>query len=233
MNFLLHHHVAQSELGTDLGALGAMLPDVWRMADRRARARTPAAPAQTVHDDGLSAGVGHHLELDRWFHRTPFHDEGERAAQRALAQSGVTAPKLGLFAHVLWEMALDGALVRVRGLDSLRDVLRAGLHGGRSGLASTAARWGTLRAIPEGADRERFHRRVEHLLEEIARGPWIAGYAEPEGLCDRLSGVRSRFGLPPLVGDERHRVARAMEGLLHHAAGVLPELFARRALTRG
>lgn len=233
MNFLLHHHVARSELGTELGALGAMLPDVWRMADRRARARAPEAPAQTVHDDALHAGVSHHLELDRWFHHSPFHDEGERVAQHALTDSDVTAPKLGLFAHVLWEMALDGALVRARGLESLREGLRAGLRGGRSALASTAERWGTHRAIPEVADRERFHRRVEHLLEEIARGPWIAGYAEPEGLCDRLSGVRSRFGLPPLVGEERDRVARALEGLLSHASHILPELLARRALTRG
>src|SRR3954468_14876389 len=45
VNFLLHHHLAARDLGSPEAAVGAMLPDLWRMADRRVRAiRRLAAP---------------------------------------------------------------------------------------------------------------------------------------------------------------------------------------------
>jgi len=43
VNFLLHHHLAFLELGRPEAAAGAMLPDVWRMADRRGHTRSPRA----------------------------------------------------------------------------------------------------------------------------------------------------------------------------------------------
>lgn len=45
MNFLLHRHLAARDLGSEVAAIGAMLPDLWRMANRRVRAR----PGLTTH----------------------------------------------------------------------------------------------------------------------------------------------------------------------------------------
>lgn len=228
MNFLLHRHLAATELGSEEAGLGAMLPDVWRMADRRARARRETRGG-TTPPASLGAGVEHHLDADLWFHRTRFHDEGERLAQRVLAASRSSAPKLVLFGHVVWEMALDGALVRREGTAVVAAQVRGALARSLTALPSLGEDSGALRALASDGERERFHRRVAHLLEEIGRGPWIHGYADGEGLCDRLSGVRSRFGLPPLVGDERARIAEALDELVGHAAGALPGLLAERA----
>ena len=122
MNFLLHHHLALRDLGRPEAAAGAMLPDVWRMADRRARARSREPGADGGLLDPVSQGVGHHLAVDTWFHRAAVFTEGETATREALRQAR-EAPKMGLFAHVAWELCLDGALLRRIGTESvLREV---------------------------------------------------------------------------------------------------------------
>ena len=44
----------------------------------------------------------------------------------SLRVSGVDAPKLGLFAHITWELCLDGSLVRREGFDETLQTLRDG-----------------------------------------------------------------------------------------------------------
>src|SRR5262245_340267 len=117
MNFLLHHHTARAELGSAAGGVGAMLPDLWRMADRRVR--PTASVTQTAgpcdSDDAfeeIQRGIEHHVAVDRWFHRAEVFRDGERMTRERFLAASARAPRIGLFAHVGWEMCLDGALVR-------------------------------------------------------------------------------------------------------------------------
>ncbi|HVY48898.1 MAG TPA: hypothetical protein VHB21_23575, partial [Minicystis sp.] len=104
MNFLLHRHLAAAALGTPTAGLGAMLPDVWRMADRRARPSRDVAATQDERVAALLAGIDHHLDADRRFHATEAFTRGERAVAEAVDRAAPSAPRVRLFAHVLWEL---------------------------------------------------------------------------------------------------------------------------------
>src|SRR5262245_409437 len=114
-----------------------MLPDLWRMADRRVRphrdplaaAERDAGPKEPSDPKDLAdvlSGIAHHVRIDRWFHQTDVFTRGERFAADRLRAARVAAPRLPLFAHVLWEMCLDGALVRSVGLAPVLAALREG-----------------------------------------------------------------------------------------------------------
>src|SRR5205085_1200656 len=128
MNFLLHRHLAARDLGSPSAAHGAMLPDLWRIVDRRVRAteaeprRDAIAGVRAGGGDRLAevmAGIAHHLEADRWFHASAVFSVGERATAARFREAGFFAPRMGLLGHVAWELLLDGALVRRLGVASL------------------------------------------------------------------------------------------------------------------
>src|SRR3954466_7384028 len=84
VNFLLHHHLAARDLGSPEAAVGSMLPDLWRMADRRVRAiRRPDSDAEDRRVGEVLAGIEHHLTADHWFHAAPVFLDGE---ERAVAE---------------------------------------------------------------------------------------------------------------------------------------------------
>lgn len=238
MNFLLHHHLASTELGSGVAGVGAMLPDLWRMAHRRVRARrVEHIGGSDAHLDRVMRGVEHHLDADRWFHDTrPFRAGERRTAERLrLPTEGSAATRrLPLFAHVLWEMCLDGALVRRAGFADKRAELRRDL---RAALSSPAVRTSaTLHHFAhhpdtDPAERDRFDARIEHLALQIAHGEWIEGYQDPDGLALRLAGVRSRLGFPPPTDAERRSWARAIEPLVSEAKSALEELLDERRTT--
>ena len=217
MNFLLHHHLAARDLGSDAAALGAMLPDVWRMADRRAHLRGVVAAHEGEDVADVLRGVAHHVALDARFHAAPVFTTGEQATRDALRASS-SAPKLALFAHIAWELCLDGALVRRLGLTPTLDAVRASLRV----VPSEARHRAACAAAPfvrerEGDEAIRFEARVEQILDAIARGPWVAGYATGDGIAERVEGVRARVGLARLSALDRERVGRALEGLAERA----------------
>ena len=213
VNFLLHHHLARRDLGRPEAAVGAMLPDVWRMADRRARAR--AGKGRGGEGGGRSAvvrsvedGIEHHLQVDAWFHDAPVFERGESAAREAL-RAARGAPKVGLFAHVTWELCLDGALLRRVGTETVLQAVRESIAAVRPDAHHLAAQiW--LPDLP-AEDRGRFERRVDQLLDAIAEGRWIAGYATAEGIVERLEGLRARLGFAAMAKDDRAAVAVALE----------------------
>lgn len=222
MNFVLHHHLATRDLGSPVAGVGAMLPDVWRMVDRGVRPR----PGADVRDDAgpgvrrLLAGVEHHLAADEVFHRHGAFVEGERWLVRGFRQAGIGAAKIGLFAHVGWELCLDGALLRRRGTEEVLEELRRGVE-----RAAGDALERTVRAHHDDVP-DAFDRRLEELLERIVGSDWIPGYAHGEGLADRLSGVRRRVGLAPLAGDDRRRAAEVLDAALAQAGPLLEEFLA-------
>lgn len=193
MNFLLHRHLARRDLGDARAGVGAMLPDAWRMADRRVRARRGVA-----HEGPLFDGIRHHLEADAWFHDAPVFAEGERALWGALARACPETPRMAPLAHVTWEILLDGALVRREGEALLGELRRdlAALPADELERSAEAHHFSLVERTP--GERATFEARLARVLSEIARGPWILGYAEAEGVAVSVSGIRARLGLPPI-----------------------------------
>ncbi|HEY3817526.1 MAG TPA: hypothetical protein VGL81_10160 [Polyangiaceae bacterium] len=223
MNFLLHHHLAFRDLGRHDAAAGAMLPDVWRMAGRRTRAR--AAPEHAVGAvRPVDEGIAHHLEVDAWFHAAPVFTRGERAAREALRRARGVA-KLGLFAHIAWELCLDGALLRRIGFEAVVEAVRVSVEAVRPDAHHRAA---VLHAGPRATEtlamRQRFEDRVDQILDAIARGPWIAGYATGHGIAERLEGVRMRLGFPEMADADRDAIAVGLDALRDEADGALAEI---------
>lgn len=247
MNFVFHYCLARRDLGAPLAGLGAMLPDVWRMADRRVRARpvpkaagrTKAGPGGTDPDlDAVLCGIEHHLAVDAWFHRHPAFHAGERELAARFRRSAVAAEKLGLFAHIGWELCLDGALLRRHGIERTHGELRAAIELALAGPDRTASRLpvrAALRHQPalEGARLETFAERLVGLLGRIADSDWVPGYAEGAGLVDRLGGVRRRLGLAAFSPADRHALARVFEGALDDADRSLDSLAAVRTEIEG
>jgi hypothetical protein len=233
VNFLLHRYLAARDLGSAAAGIGAMLPDLWRMADRRVR---PAlGPVAKGDEAGLLgdvlAGIEHHLAGDRWFHAAaPFLD-GERLTAERLGDAQLEAPKIGLFAHVAWELCLDGALIRREGLGATLSALRRGFAAVRGEPASAAAALHHFDRVGRGpGEQAAFDTALYRLFEEIARGPWISGYQSGRGVAHRVDGLRGRLGFPRLSGADRERLGTALERLSPEAdLKLLAILSSRRA----
>ncbi len=212
VNFLLHRAFALREgLGPAAG-VGAMLPDLWRMADRDVRARPGRG------SDALARGVDHHLEVDRWFHRTEVFVYGERDLTRALAQLEV--PKLGRFGHIGWELCLDGAWLQREEQAAL--ALRADLAGVGVDDAVAAARAHGAERL-SSARHARFRGTMERIFEGLSGG-WGEGYAEPERLAERIDGIRRRVGLGHVPDEKRDALVAVLATYLERAAEALPRL---------
>jgi hypothetical protein len=72
--------------------------------------------------------------------------------------------------------------------------------------------------------RQRFEDRVDQILDAIARGPWIAGYATGHGIAERLEGVRMRLGFPEMADADRDAIAVGLDALRDEADGALAEI---------
>ena len=224
MNFLLHRSLAVRDLGDPLAGIGAMLPDLWRMADRRVRATRLAEPRLNDAPElqAVLIGIEHHLDVDRWFHGAAVFVDGERLAAERIRDTGLAAPKLALFGHIAWELCLDGALVRRDGLQPTRRALNAGFAAAAQGPARSAADVHHFdRQGRPLADRDAFDDGMRQLFEAIGRGPWIAGYQDGAGVAQRIDGVRRRLGFPRLTADEQARFGEALEMLREHADAAL------------
>jgi hypothetical protein len=202
-----------------------MLPDLWRIADRKVRAlREPPDPGEDAAPDVRSvlAGIAHHLDVDRWFHADRVFADGEKEAARLLHEARVSAPRSVLLAHVLWELCLDGALVRREGLATVLDLLHRGVVALSPSVAERVAALHHFdRVARSDADRSLFAARLQHILAELERGPWIEGYQQGAGVAARLQGVRRSVGLLPMDQDDLARVADVAEALLARAPEIV------------
>jgi len=146
--------------------------------------------------------------VDAWFHGAPVFERGERAAREAL-RAGRGAAKLGLFAHIAWELCLDGALLRRVGLETVLRAVRGSIEAVRPDAHHRAAQAWVPDLAADG--RERFERRVDQILDAIAEGRWVAGYATGPGIVERLDGLRGRLGFEAMAKADREAVAAALE----------------------
>jgi hypothetical protein len=229
VNFLLHRFLAARDLRSEIAGIGAMLPDLWRMVDRRVRA--VPQPIETT-DEGdpmalLLAGIQHHLETDRWFHSTAAFVEGEQLTAERLRSASVDVPKLGLFAHVAWELCLDGALVRRQGLEHTLQGLRDGFDVvGREAADAAVSVHHFDRLGRPVQERRAFVRAMEGLLGEITGGRLIAGYQSGPGVARRIDGIRLRLGFAGLSENDRQRIGDVLDGVGPHADAAVETLTA-------
>lgn len=197
MNFLLHFHLAELAAPQRGFALGAMLPDLWRMAARpaRARAEVAAAPHLAPRTQATLEGIAHHLRVDRWFHKTPHFHDGDELASRLLAAT--ESPRMGLFGHITWEMCLDGALLRAHGLDRVATRIGDALDHEQLEASRAAAdlHHGDARAR-SSVDPVLFEARMHRLFAALTTFDLPRGYADALGTAERLAGVRSMFRMP-------------------------------------
>ena len=218
MNFVLHHYLATRDLGSPAAGAGAMLPDLWRMADRRVRPNATVEREASGDDALVLAGVAHHVAVDRWFHADPVFTDGERDATEALRAAAISAPRTVLFAHVLWELCLDGSLIQRVGFAEMMGSLRAGIGSLAAGPGPrAAARHHFDRVARSAEERAAFAARMTRLLDAIAEGPWIEGYQTGDGIAERVQGVRMRLGIAPMDAADLARFAGVAEGLLRRA----------------
>jgi hypothetical protein len=232
VNFLLHRHLAARALGSTVAGHGAMLPDLWRMADRRVRAshdpETLAAPAGADPvDEEVAAGIEHHLRADRWFHASALFLDGERRCAERFREQDLAAPRMGLLAHASWELCLDGALVRRQGLAAVVGALAEGFAAaGPEPPLRAARRHHFARVARTPADEAAFSARMRGIGERLLEGTWIAAYGDGAGLCRVIDGMRRRLGLAPLGDRDRPRLAHAFDALAVDADAVLDDLLA-------
>jgi hypothetical protein len=181
-----------------------MLPDLWRLAHRRALPRRLPA---TLPAPRLREGLAHHAATDRWFHEAPALQEGEALLREIFASERLSAPKLSLFAHPLWELCLDGALVRSLGAASLRTWLAGAFE------EAAVERDPGQRALGDalGAEGATFLSRMEKIDRDLTRGPWLDAYTSGEGLAFCLDATRRRTGLPALPPGESRVLAGYLE----------------------
>ncbi|MEM9691544.1 MAG: hypothetical protein AAGA56_03290 [Myxococcota bacterium] len=209
MNFVLHFAFARAEGLSAPAAFGAMLPDLWRMADRRIRPRSLGV--QDPEERRLMRGVEHHLEADRWFHDCEVFRDGEAHLREGLGRVGV--PKLGRFGHIGWELCLDGAWLRRTGVERFRDEFRESI------VLPGAARLGLRhRSAPAtAAERQVYVARFERIIAALLEEPWLEGYLAGTTLALQVSRIRLRVGLAELTVDERDRAASVFEEALNRA----------------
>jgi hypothetical protein len=230
MNFLLHRHLAAGAFGSPVAGVGAVLPDLWRMADRRARARPPAPGAIAARTatplDLVLAGIAHHLDSDGWFHRSPLFTDGERATAARLRAAGLRAPRMPLLAHATWELCLDGALVRREGAGAIRGALADGHRAAGDACALALDACTAVGATVAPAERRQLTARMERMWRALLDGEWIDAYRDGAGVAHLLDGIRRRVGLSPLAADDLPRLGAALDSLGPDADGALAALLA-------
>lgn len=238
MNFLLHRHLAARELGSAAAGVGAMLPDLWRMVDRRVRAR-PLATWDGDHPrNDVEAGIEHHLAADEWFHGSEVFRRGEERTREVLRTARLTAPKVLLWAHITWELCLDSALLRhaspgtgtaLPALPGLQVALAADLAAIAGAPAMAAAdRYHFSRVIRSAEERESFHTRLAGLMAQLGAGAFFPHYEDAPGLTRVVDRMRQRLGLAPFTEDDRARMADALAELLGEAEGAFSALLLER-----
>lgn len=204
---VIGHMVCAEHLGRDAG-LGAMLPDLLSLYDRRIRPLRLIQPKHAVDSEldgsgSLRDGVRFHFHVDSSFHRSDlFRDCADLIRHRLLAASDAPGLKRFAVAHVLTELFLDHLLI-------VQDPLRLQLFYGSLERHRTAPLRSMLVA-QDGVDWEGFSAFLKRLVE--AR--FADAYLEPEGLLDRTDRILLKLRQRRLDLGER---AAALDGLSVHA----------------
>jgi len=229
VNFLLHHHFAERELSdaphVDLAAIGAMLPDLFRMARPRRHPQKAETPSVALSDEhrALIRGCEHHARIDKWFHSSDAFARGERELRHAFLLPN--SPKLVLFAHAAWEMCLDGAWLR-QASDEARARVREASKA--TPFMSAVAEHQGVTAGLDDASLASFDARMRRILAAFADETIYLDYLAASGIARRLAGIRTAFGLGVPATETLEAWARALEPFIDRADAALVDLVRER-----
>jgi hypothetical protein len=210
---LIGHMVCAEYLGPD-GRLGAMIPDLLSLFDRKLRPMKLLRSAVNGEREpgSLGAGVRFHFYVDSAFHRSDlFRESADLIREGLLAASQTPGLKRFAVAHVLTELFLDHLLILEKST-RLIDFYSA-LARGRS----EASRVYLLR-LP-GIDWSGFSAFLGHL-EEIR---FADGYADRRHLLDRMDRILLRLRQRRLEAAERKAALAALD---RHAGRATDQLVA-------
>ncbi len=154
---------------------------------------------------------------------------GEREAIALLAHAKIEARHIRLFGHVMWELCLDGELVRRDGTRETLAELREGFEAAGTSVREAVEmhRKDRSGAATSPDERRIFDRDLDRICDGLARGPWVAGYASGEGIAERIGGVRVRLGLGALHAEDTRKLARVGDELLDRAVPAVTRILAR------
>jgi len=205
VNFFGHAHLASLELKDPRFILGATLPDLMTMANRRLSA---------IDDPLIARGVDHHHDLDRRFHALPAFTALCSAALDELPRQGLGRGAARAVGHIGSELLLDGLLAAQSGaVSTYRRALRAALDERLDAHVVTKA---AARARP-GAPQSEGDGDLGALLSRLATAPIPEAYSDPAFVTSRL--LRILAPRPRLAFDPEF--APAVTAWLHGAQRVL------------
>ena len=134
------------------------------------------------------------------------------------------APKLGLFAHIAWELCLDGSLVRREGFDETLQTLRDGFDAVGPPAHRAVALHHFDRIERTTSERRAFEDALQGLIGELTRGRLIAAYQSGPGVARRIEGIRMRLGFPSFDESDRQKLGEVLDALGPHADAALADL---------
>jgi hypothetical protein len=225
----LHHHFAARELSAapraDLVAIGAMLPDLFRMARPRRHPHPAESLSAALSDEhrALVRGCEHHMMIDKWFHASEAFVRGERELRHAFLIP--ESPKLVLFAHAAWEMCLDGAWLRQATTEERAPVREAAKAAPFVG--AVAEHEGVTTGL-DAASLASFDSRMKRILAAFADETIYLDYLDANGIARRLAGIRTAFGLGVPASETLEAWTRALEPFIDRADGALTDLVKAR-----
>jgi hypothetical protein len=171
-------------------------------------------------------GIAHHLSADRRFHKAEVFTRGEALVGEVMKT--LTAPRARLFAHITWELCLDGELVRRDGVGSVLDAARRGFSRADASMIEAVNAHHFDRVSREKTEREAFDHRMQRIVHGLLHGPWVAGYQSGRGVAERVSSVRVSLGLEPFPFEDRIKLAAGLDALRDEASRSIDEIFADR-----
>lgn len=194
MNLVGHLIVAERLGAGPASQLGAMVPDLVRLAGLR----TPAALPEP-----LAAGVFIHHRTDDAFHQHRAFVAGSAKLRLRLMRAGLPSGAARAVAHAGWEMLLDGAIIANVGSTQWGDAMGEG-GGVRAALSE-----------PGATDWDR-------LVDAVGHDGWPARYADVDAVAERLLRVlahRPRLAVPPQGAAEVRRALAEAAPAVHADAG--------------
>ena len=193
MNLVGHFACASGQ--TAHFRVGSVLPDLLGLFNRRIRTHqmpdaNPANPATQEALAGLRAGIDHHHEVDRIFHRDSLFTECSSSLLRLLGEASST-PGLKRFfpAHVLSELYFDHLL--------MTDTAGLGQSLTHDLIAQREVVEGFMAEHPS-LDRSAFSR----FLDRILADRYWEDYRDMEGIYYRMNRMLNRYGMRSLEPGE-------------------------------
>jgi len=193
MNYVAHFYLDRRE-SSPYFCLGGATPDLLTAYDRqlrlpRHRLRTALGAAKDEDQRQFYRGMLRHLEVDQWFHRSPFFAVIQQQIQSLLLNAQPLSEqrlRRTLMAHVLGEFLLDRAL-----LEQQPDLLDD--YYGRLARVDIARAVAYLEEVA-GPNLLPFTEWLTHFVTS----EFLREYTEETGLLQALNRVLERTGQAPL-----------------------------------